>query len=71
MCDSKIKRAGGTLEQTFAELEAADDMLQDAPETVRCDADCLYNSDNKCCASSILVSDTVFRTKCKTRVEHK
>ena len=71
VCDSKIKRAGGTLEQTFAELEAADDMLKEAPEAVRCDAQCLYNTDNKCGASAILVSDTVFKTKCKTRVEPK
>ncbi len=68
-CQSKIKRAGGALEQTFAELEASDEFLQDAPATVQCHAECQYNSDNRCGATSIFVQDNMMRTKCKTRLK--
>ena len=43
ICDTKIKRAGGALEQTFAELEAAEEFLSDAPDVVQCIANCVYN----------------------------
>ncbi len=69
VCDSKIKRAGGALEQTFAELEASEEFLADAPNVVQCDAECLYNRDNLCTATSILVADTILGTKCKTRIK--
>lgn len=69
VCESKIKRAGGALEQTFAELEASDEFLSDAPSVVRCDAECQYNSDNRCTAASILVSDTMMKAKCRTRIK--
>jgi hypothetical protein len=68
-CGTKIKRAGGALEQTFAELEASEEFLADAPNLVTCDAECLYNKENRCSATSILVSDTMFKTKCKTRIK--
>jgi hypothetical protein len=70
-CDSKIKRAGGALEQTFKELEASDEFLSDAPAVVQCTAECVYNEKNKCKATSILVADTVFNTKCMTRIKPK
>lgn len=69
VCDSKIKRAGGALEQTFRELEAGDELLNDAPSAVRCDADCIYNEDNYCRATSLLVSDKLMNTKCATRIK--
>ena len=56
VCDSKIKRAGGALEQTFRELEAGDELLNDAPSAVRCDADCIYNEDDFCRATSLSAS---------------
>ncbi len=67
-CATKMKRAGGALEQTFAELEAADEFLQDAPSIVQCDANCIYNRDNRCTASSIFVKDKLLKTKCETRI---
>jgi hypothetical protein len=69
VCDTKIKRAGGALEQTFAELEAGEEFLSEAPAVVQCEAECLYNTDKKCTAHSLLVADSVFRTKCKTRIK--
>lgn len=69
VCDSRLKRVGGALEQTFAELEAAEDMLQDAPSVVTCDAQCVYNKDGTCRASSLFVADTFMKTRCKTRVK--
>lgn len=68
-CESKIKRAGGALEQTFAELEASEEFLANAPNVVTCDAFCMYNKDNRCTASSILVADSMTGTKCKTRMK--
>lgn len=69
VCDSKIKRAGGALEQTFAELEASEEFLSDAPNVVQCEAECLYNKENRCTASSLLVADSMMSTKCKTRIK--
>ena len=68
-CMTRMKRPGGALEQTFAELEAADDMLSDAPAIVQCDADCIYNRERKCTATSILVKDKLFKTACMTRIK--
>ncbi|MBQ4073551.1 MAG: DUF1540 domain-containing protein [Clostridia bacterium] len=67
-CATKMKRVGGALEQTFAELEAGDEIMQEAPSIVQCDARCIYNRDNRCGASSILVKDKLMRTKCETRI---
>ena len=69
ICDSKIKRAGGALEQTFRELEAGEELLSDAPSAVRCDATCIYNENNYCTATSILLSDKLMSTKCATRIK--
>ena len=69
VCGSKIKRAGGALEQTFAELEASIESLADAPSVVTCDAECLYNRERRCSANSLLIADSVFKTKCKTRIK--
>lgn len=69
ICGSKIKRAGGALEQTFAELEAAEEFLSPAPAIVQCDADCIYNKDKRCNATSIFVKDTLMRTRCETRIK--
>lgn len=70
VCNTKIKRSGGALEQTFAELEAAEEFLNEAPDIVQCYADCIYNKDNKCNAATILVGDMIINTKCATRIKH-
>ncbi len=67
ICITKMKRVGGALEQTFAELEAAEEEMQEAPSIVQCDARCIYNSEGRCSASSILIKDNFFKTKCATR----
>jgi len=69
VCGSKIKRAGGALEQTFAEIEASEEFLADAPNVVTCDAECLYNKERVCSANSLLIADSIFRTRCKTRIK--
>lgn len=69
-CRSKIKRSGGILEQTFAEIEAAND-LDDTPRDnyVACEANCIYQENHLCKAGRIMLSDTMvtMRTKCDTR----
>ena len=69
MCVSKIKRAGGALEQTFKEMEASDEFLSDAPSVVQCMAKCVYNENRRCTATSILVNDKFMATKCATRIK--
>jgi len=69
VCDSKIKRAGGALEQTFKEMEASEEFLNDAPSVVQCDAECIYNENRRCNASSLLVADKLMSTKCETRIK--
>lgn len=68
ICDSRMKRAGGALEQTFRELEAGEELLSDAPSAVQCDATCVYNEDGYCRSTSLLVSDKFMQTKCQTRI---
>lgn len=69
VCDSRVKRAGGALEQTFKEMEAADEFLSDAPSVVSCKAECVYNKDNRCTATSMLVNDVFMSTRCATRIK--
>lgn len=69
VCDSKIKRAGGALEQTFKDMEASTEFLNDAPSVVQCTAQCVYNKNNRCTSSSILVHDFMLSTKCATRIK--
>ena len=69
VCDSRVKRAGGALEQTFKEMEAADEFLSDAPSVVRCKAECVYNKDIRCSSTSILVNDIFMSTRCSTRIK--
>ena len=68
-CATKMKRAGGALEQTFAELEAAEEFLSDAPAIVQCEAECIYNKDRRCTATSILVKDKLMKARCETRLK--
>jgi hypothetical protein len=68
-CGTKVKREGNALAQQFAELEAAAEISSVEKEKVyvQCDAECVYNKDHACTAEKILVSDTLFNTKCATR----
>ncbi len=69
LCDSKIKRPGGALEQTFKDMEAGDEFLNDAPSVVQCTARCVYNKNNRCSSTAILVHDVMLSTKCATRIK--
>ncbi len=68
-CISRLKRDGGALEQTFKEMEASEEFLSDAPSIVQCDAKCIYNENNVCSATSIKLTDMLFRIKCATRIK--
>ncbi len=68
-CASKIKRPGGAMEQTFAEIEAADDIIESTPQIIQCDADCIYNENHRCTATSLLINDGLLNTKCATRIK--
>ncbi len=68
-CQSRIKRSGGALEQTFREMEAGEEFLSDAPNVVQCNARCAYNENNKCTASSVKFSDMLMKVRCETRIK--
>ena len=70
-CASRLKRAGGALEQTFKELEAGEEFLSDAPSSVRCEASCIYNEEGFCHATSLLLGDVLMTTRCATRIKPK
>jgi hypothetical protein len=38
---------------------------------VQCNAFCIYQKDNRCSASSILVADHLLRTRCMTQIKPK
>ncbi len=71
-CLSRIKREGGSLAQSFADVEAGEDFFEDKPDCmVQCAASCAFNSGGVCSCESIDVKDGMMTTRCKTRVPVK
>lgn len=71
-CMSRIKREGGSLAQSFADVEAGEDIFDEKFDNiVQCSADCAFNNKGICTAEEIEVKDGLFTTKCKTRVPTK
>lgn len=69
-CASKMKRNGGTLSQTFADMEAAELETADLDRLdtlVQCEAECEFNENFKCTRQNILVEDGFIATKCFSR----
>lgn len=72
VCTSKIKRDGGILAQTFADIEAAEDfgILDSNHTSVTCQSlKCVHNDVGVCTAGHIVVDDALIRTKCITRTK--
>ena len=61
-CRSRIKREGGALAQSFADVEAGEEFHGTAS------AECSYNANGMCSAEKITVKDAMFKAKCKSRV---
>ena len=71
-CLSKIKRDGGALAQSFADVEAGEEFWGESTEVVvQCSAQCALNHNGMCTAEKIDVDDALFGTKCKTRISTK
>lgn len=71
-CLSRIKREGGALAQSFADVEAGEDFFDETADCViQCTADCAFNSGGVCSAEKIDVKDGLFAAKCRTRVSTK
>ncbi len=71
-CLSRIKREGGALAQSFADVEAGEDFFGSRNDSiVQCSADCAFNSNGVCSSDKITVKDAVFGTKCKSKVPTK
>lgn len=70
VCKTKVKREGGVIAQTFADIEAAEDygILDENATSVHCDSlNCKHNRATVCCADHIIVDDGLRKTKCVTR----
>ena len=71
-CLSRIKREGGALAQSFADVEAGDEFHGARQDSiVQCSADCAFNTDGLCSADNISVKDSLTGTKCRSRVTTK
>ncbi len=67
-CMSRIKRDGGALAQSFADVEAGEEFSsEDLDCIVQCSAECKHNRNGICSAEKIDVDDVLFGTKCQTR----
>lgn len=71
-CLSRIKREGGSLAQSFADVEAGEDFFDEKSDCiVQCSAVCAFNNAGICANEKIDVRDGLFATKCKTRLSPK
>lgn len=71
-CLSRIKREGGALAQSFADVEAGEEFYgADSDSIVQCSAECALNSNGLCTAEKLDVEDVLFGTKCKTKISPK
>jgi hypothetical protein len=74
VCLTKVKREGGILSQTFADIEAAEDfdILDTNHSSVQCKcSECVHNDIGLCYADHIVVDDALIRTKCITKTLRK
>ena len=68
-CLSRIKREGGALAQSFADVEAGEEFHgADRDSIVQCSAECALNTGGLCSAEKITVRDKLFSAKCKSRI---
>lgn len=71
-CLSRIKREGGALAQSFADVEAGEEFHGASSDSiVQCAAECAFNSGGICSAEKITVKDALLGVKCKSRVAVK
>lgn len=70
-CTSRIKRDGGPLAQSFADIEASDDLFEEEKleSLVQCSAPCCFNNGGVCAHTAIDVRDSLFSAKCKSFVK--
>ena len=68
-CLSRIKREGGALAQSFADVEAGEEFHgADRDSIVQCSAECALNTGGLCSAEKITVRDKLFSAKCKSHI---
>ena len=69
-CLSRIKREGGALAQSFADVEAGEEFHgADRDSIVQCSAECALNTGGLCSAEKITVRDKLFSAKCKSELK--
>lgn len=67
VCSTRIKRKGGAYAQAIAEFELSDELFPSTPldTAVMCNAKkCAYNNGHACTRDSLLVGDSIIKTKC-------
>jgi hypothetical protein len=68
-CKSRLRREGGALAQSFADVEAGEEFYGEVHDSVvQCASPCALNSSGICSAETIDVKDVITGTKCKTRI---
>ena len=68
-CLSRIKREGGALAQSFADVEAGEEFRgAEQDSIVQCSAECALNTGGICSDDKITVKDKLFAARCKSRI---
>lgn len=70
VCESKIKRENGVMEQEFINMEVASEFSYEDNDDVLIECDstkCIYNHAHRCNSDIVTVSDSIIKTKCKTK----
>lgn len=71
VCASKQKRAGGMLAQSYADMEASQEIerINSEEVSVTCDCcDCVFNDNYSCSAKGLVLDDGMLsKTKCCTK----
>ena len=74
VCNTRIKRKGGAYAQAVAEFEFSDELFAMSPSepTIICNAtNCMHNKDHSCTRETILVGDSLIKTKCFSAKKNK
>ena len=67
VCTTRIKRKGGAYAQAVAEFEFSDELfnLSATEPAVICNAtNCIHNKDRSCMRETLLIGDSLIKTKC-------
>ena len=74
VCTTRIKRKGGAYAQAVAEFEFSDELFApraDEPAVICNMTSCAHNKDRACTRETILIGDSLIKTKCFSAKKNK